>query len=181
MAAQAAIEATLSLLAAHGVTGSQVERVHCEVTPFVQDCLTYARPRTVAEAQFSMPFAISCTLAHGAPDLDCLTPERLLGPSLEQAMAKIEMIPCAALQRAGEEGHDQLEAARVTLQLADGRAIGKHVPVASGMLANPVSDARLQQKFRACAARALGGGEAAALLHRIARLRELPSATLLFH
>lgn len=179
-AAQAAIEATMGLLAEHGVAGGQVRHVRCEVTPFVQGCLNCPRPRTVAEAQFSLPFAIGCILAHDTLDLDCLTPERLLDPRLQQAMAKVEMVPCAALHRAGEEDRNQLEAARVTLQLDDGRTLGKHVPIASGMPANPLSDARLQQKFHACAARAPAGGDSGALLRRIGSLRELPSVALLF-
>jgi 2-methylcitrate dehydratase PrpD len=179
-AAQAAVEATVSLLEENGVAGDQVERVRCDVTPFVQSCLTYARPCTVAEAQFSLQFAIGCILAYGGLDLDCLTAERLTDSRLEQAMTKVEMMPCAALLRTGEDRRDHLEAAIVTLHLANRRTVKKHVPTAAGMPANPVSDVRLREKFRACASRALGGGEAEALLHRIAVLRELSSVTLLF-
>lgn len=179
-AAQAAIEATVTLLAENGVAGDQVERVFCEVTPFVQSCLTYARPRPTAEAQFSLQFAIGCILAYGRLDLDCLSTERLPDPRLEQAMTKVEMMPSAALFRAGEDRRDHLEAAIVTLHLANRCPVRMHVPAAEGMPSNPVSDVRLREKFQACASRALGDSEAEALLHRIAVLRELSSATLLF-
>ena len=179
-AAQAAIEATMGLLAEHGVAGAAVRSARCEVTPFVQSCLASLRPHTVAEAQFSLPFAVGCILAHGALDLGSLTPARIADPRLQQAMAKVEMIPCAALHEAGLADRNQLEAARVTLHLADGRALARHVPVAAGMPANPVSDARLEQKFRACAARAPAPVDAGALLHRIGHLPELPSVALLF-
>jgi 2-methylcitrate dehydratase PrpD len=179
-AAQAAIEATVTLLAEHGIAGDQVERVRCEVTPFVQSCLMYARPRTVAEAQFSLQFAIGCILAYGRLDLDCLTAERLVDPHLEQAMAKVEMLPSRELFHAGEVSRDHLEAAIVTLHLADRRTVQLHVPAATGMPSNPVSDVRLREKFRDCATRALLGDAPEALLQRIASLRELPSITLLF-
>ena len=170
----------MRLLAENDLAGDQVERVRCDVTPFVQSCLTYARPRTVAEAQFSLQFAIGCILAYGRLDLDCLTAECLADPRLEQAMTKVEMMPCAALFRAGEDRRDYLEAASVTLHTADRRTVKKHVPAAEGMPANPVSDVRLREKFRACASRTLGSGEAEALLQRLAALRELSSVTLLF-
>lgn len=179
-AAQAAIEATVRLLAENGVAGDQIERVRCDVTPFVQSCLTYARPCTVAEAQFSLQFAIGCILAYGGLDLDCLTAERLTDPRLEQAMTKVEMMPCEALLRSDEDPRDHLEAASATLHIADRRTVRTHVPAASGMPTNPVSDVRLREKFRTCAARPLGGGGAEALLRRIDALRELPSVTLLF-
>jgi len=179
-AAQAAIEATVRLLAEHGVDGDQVERVGCEVTPFVQSCLTHTRPRAVAEAQFSLQFAIGCILAYGRLDLDCLTAERLADPRLEQAMAKVGMTRSAQLFRAGEASRDHLEAAIVTLQLVDGRTVQMHVPAATGMPSNPVSDARLREKFRACATRALAGSATEALLQRMASLPELATVTLLF-
>jgi 2-methylcitrate dehydratase PrpD len=179
-AAQAAIEATISLLAEHRVSGDLVERVRCEVTPFVADCLTYSRPRTIAEAQFSMNFAIGCILAHGALDLESLNANRLCDARLEQAMAKVEMVPSAALARAAENKAEHLEAATVTLDLRDGRSLTRHVPAATGTPTNPASDERLAAKFRACAARALESDEAERLLQRLGGLAELASVRTLF-
>jgi 2-methylcitrate dehydratase PrpD len=174
-AAQAAIEATAGLLAEHRVPGDAVERVRCEVTPFVASCLTYSRPRTVAEAQFSMPFGIACILAHGTLDLDCLDDSRLRDARLEQEMAKVEMTTCAALAQTAETRGEQLEAAIVSLTLRDGRILTRHVPVATGMPSNPASDDRLNAKFRSCAALALNSAEAEKLLQRLVALSELPS------
>jgi 2-methylcitrate dehydratase PrpD len=180
-AAQAAIEATASLLAEHRVPDDLVERVRCEVTPFVADCLTYPRPRTIAEAQFSMNFAIGCMLAYGALDLEMLDASRLRDARLERAMAKVEMAPRPALAQAAEARPEHLEAAIVTLDLRDGRSLTRHVPAATGMPANPASDKQLAAKFRACAARALNFDEAERLLRHLAGLAELASVRTLFN
>ncbi len=174
-AAQAAIEATISLLAEHRIEGDVVERVRCEVTPFVADCLTYSRPRTVAQAQFSMNFSVGCILAHGTLDLESLDANRLCDARLKQAMMKVEMVPCATEHKA-----EHLEAATVTLDLHDGRSLTRHVPAATGTPTNPASDELLAAKFCACAARALRSDETEELLHRLGGLAEFASLRTLF-
>jgi len=173
-AAQAAIEATIGLLAEHRIEGDVIERVRCEVTPFVADCLTYSRPRTVAQAQFSMHFAIGCILTHGTLDLESLDANRLRDARLQQAMMKVEIVPCATAHKA-----EHLEAATVTLDLHNGRSFTRYVPAATGTSTNPASDELLAAKFRACAARAVQSDDAERLLQRLGGLAELASVRTL--
>jgi len=144
------------------------------VTPFVADCLIYARPRIVAQAQFSMNFAIGCILAHGTLDLESLDANRLRDARLQQAMMKVEMVPCAT-----EHGAERLEAATVMVDLHDGRSFTRHVPAATGTPTNPASDELLAAKFRACAARAVPSDDAERLLQRLGGLTELASVRTL--
>jgi 2-methylcitrate dehydratase PrpD len=175
-AAHAAVEATASLLAENGVSGQAVERVRCVTTPFVASCLAYREPRTVAEAQFSLNFAIGCILASGRLDLDCLAADNLVEPALGAAMAKIEMVVDDRLARSS----DEIEAAEVTLFLRDGRTLQRHLPMATGMPAKAAPDDLLRAKFRNCALRALPSDRVEMLLGQLQSLGSLSSIRMLF-
>jgi 2-methylcitrate dehydratase PrpD len=175
-AAQAAIEGTAGLIAEHRISPAAIARVRCEVTPFVASCLTYPRPRTVEEMQFSMPFAIGCILGYGSLDVRYLDPRRVADPVLERAMAKVEMTQSDVV---GDEGA-HLEAAAVTLHLEDGRELRRHVPAATGTPSRPASDEQLYDKFRLCVASVISPVSAASLWRRIGAIAEIPSIDVLF-
>ena len=90
-ATQAAAEATLELVHAHGLSADQVAKVHCESAPLAYASLPHASPRTVTEGQFSMPYAIGCMLAYGEFTVRQLTQETVDDPLLRAQLPKVEM------------------------------------------------------------------------------------------
>lgn len=158
--AHAAIELTQRLLKENGIRCDDVRQVRCEVTPVVAISLVYTRPRSVQEAQFSMPFAIGTVLANGTLDVDSLRDEALSDPRIRAAMEKVDMRRVDSLQ-----SDDAPEGARVTITTNDGRQLQSYLGQPTGMPGNPMTGDQLQAKFLRCAAAGgLAGADGTRLL-----------------
>lgn len=178
--AQAAAEAVAALCTEHALDRVAVATVACAVTPMVAECLPYARPASVAQAQFSLPFAVGCMLAFGALTPDQLRDEVLADPRLARAMAKVSMAVDPALVATPEDRRDRPEASIVAIAMEDGRRLVRRIDAATGMPANPMPDAVLDAKFRRCAGTVLSPADAEALLARLRGIMRLPKVRRLF-
>ncbi|MCZ0734430.1 MmgE/PrpD family protein, partial [Phreatobacter sp. AB_2022a] len=175
-AAQAAVEATLMLRAAHGLRPDAVAAVRCEVTPLVAASLTFDRPETPTEAQFSLPYAVARALVDGRFDMASLAPDALADAAVRRLMPAIGMVASDALARCPADLVHHPEAAVVTIDTHDGRRLTQAVPAATGMPANPMPDKMLDAKFRANATPAIGRAAAEALLGRLRGIDGLAQA-----
>jgi 2-methylcitrate dehydratase PrpD len=146
----------------------------------VAQCLPYGQPRSVAEAQFSLPFAVGCMLVFGALTPDQLADPTLADPRLRRAMAKVSMAIDPALAATPADRRDRPEASIVTITTSDGRRFVRRIDAATGMPANPMPDSMLDAKFRQCARAALPAGAAEALRDRLRGLARLASIHDLF-
>jgi 2-methylcitrate dehydratase PrpD len=196
-AAQAAVEATLAILAEAGVPANgvpangggandggandgganDVRTIRCRVTPLVAACLVHDRPRTVEQAQFSLPFAVGCALAFGRLDLTCLDTAILADPALISAMERVVLVRDETVAGGNP---DFPEAARVDVELEDGRCPGRFCGAATGMPAAPVTTPALERKFLSCAGPVLGRDAARSLLDRLRRIDDRPLASALW-
>jgi 2-methylcitrate dehydratase PrpD len=174
--AHAAVELTQRLLASRGLGGDDVRKVVCDVTPIVAISLVHDRPTTPQQAQFSMPFAVGSVLARGRLDVASLAPGALADAGLAAAMAKVEMRRVDALASdAAPEG------ARVRIETIRGETLEDYLGQPSGMPANPLSAARLEQKFLDCArAGGLREARAAQLLEHLLTLERATDASAPF-
>lgn len=170
-AAQAAIEAVIALRAQHVWELEQVESVQCRGTALVVTSLPYFEPVTVAEAQFSMPFAVASTLLHGGVGLDRLNETTLADPVLRQLMSRVELVEDEALAPVGGACP---EAVSVEIELSDGRRVSHTVLAATGMPQRPASAAALLEKFMACATRVTTEADARGIWDRLQSLECVP-------
>jgi 2-methylcitrate dehydratase PrpD len=173
-AAQAATEAVLGLARTHRIDAADVERVDCAVTPLVFISLTYDRPTSVSEAQFSLTYAIGCALLDGAFGVEHLSAPTYGEPRMAALMSKVRMTQGDALEATDEGRRSNPEGARVTLHLKDGRTFERYNGAATGMPQKPMSDGALDAKFLACAGAALDPAAAERLLQSLRALDESP-------
>lgn len=170
--AHAAVEVTQQLIRQNGLTGDDVRKVVCEVTPIVAMSLVHDRPATPQEAQFSMPFAVGVMLARGELCIGSLNEATLRDPRVREAMDKVEMRRVDALH-----ADDAPEGARVIVTTTRGNEIQGYLGQPTGMPENPLSNARLQEKFLRCAeAGGIDDLRARELLAHLAALEEAPLA-----
>jgi 2-methylcitrate dehydratase PrpD len=170
--AHAAVELTERLLRENGLSGNDVRRVICEVTPVVAISLVYDRPARWQEAQFSMPFAVGTMLARRGLDIGSLTDETLSDPQVRAAMAKVEMRRVDSLYT-----EEAPEGARVTVITTRGDEIQGYLGQPTGMPGSPLSDEQLHEKFVRCAGR--GGIDvprALGLLEHLVTIEKAPRA-----
>jgi len=101
-------------------------------------------PSQVVEAQFSIPFLVAAALVHGKVGISEVA--RVDDPQVSALAARIQ----------GAIREDALSSwAQVTVRRSDGRQAMQETTGPSGSPDKPLSDARLQEKFRDCAAHAV--------------------------
>lgn len=174
-ATQAAIEAVTSIMADAVLQPSDIDSVVCYGTALVVASLPYTQPSSVSEAQFSMQFALGCTLLKGDVRLDHLNDITVNDRQLRQLMARIELREDPSLQ--APQGP---EAARVEIKTRDGRHFEKTVLAATGMPQHPASQKQLSGKFMNCATRRTGASEARSLWECLQHIDQLPEVRNLF-
>lgn len=151
-AAQAAVEATAEILTENDISGDDVERVICEVTPLVHISLRYDRPQSPTEAQFCLPFAVGCVLAFGEVGVQQLRPQVIFDERLAGAMNCVTMIGRESVASLGFNEQDHPEGAVVTVVTRDGRRLCRSKGAATGMPTNPATTKQLLTKFMKCTA-----------------------------
>ena len=126
------------------------------------------RPTQIVEAQFALPFLVATALLHGR--IGIAEVDGLGEPAVLELSDRI-----AGVARAGR-GKGSLS---ITVRRTDGRSATIEGTGPIGSPEKPLSDARLEAKFRDCAAnavRTLPGASVDAALAAIAELEDLPDA-----
>ncbi len=149
-AAQAAAELCQDMIRQHQLDTEQVVSVSCEVPPLVAISLIYDKPKSIRQAQFSMPFAIGSMLAFDALSLDQLKPEVLVSTQLQQQMAKVTMQVPEKLAKDASVPLRCPEGAGITMTIKQGNRFDAFLERPTGMPGNPVSDQALTAKFYDC-------------------------------
>lgn len=169
---QAASQAVGELMGKAGLKPADIRRVTCRVAPLVAENLRYPDPANLTQAQFSLPFAVGCFLAHGEFSVRQLKDEVLHSAELRDAMSKVVMQRVDDLADPGD-ADKYPEAAEIVMELTSGEILRHKVLAAHGMPTDPMSDAEVRSKFMDCA-QELVSGACATSLHQ--QLRELGSA-----
>ncbi|GLK85576.1 MmgE/PrpD family protein [Ancylobacter defluvii] len=176
---QAAAESLEALLQRHDIEVGEVVRVRCEVTGHILRNLAFPLPANVTQAQFSMPFALGCILAHGRFTADLLTAETVADPAVHREMAKVEMVG-ADLFDDEEEARNGTEATRVTITTADGREVSHFQAASTGKPMRPMPDDLLDAKFRRNVAPFMSPAIASDLLARLRGIEAVDDLSRLF-
>jgi 2-methylcitrate dehydratase PrpD len=112
----------------------------------------YEEPRTAAEGRFSLKYVVATALTHGSVRLAAFDPERLNDPTTRALMKKVSV----ALDPQLDAAFPQQRAARVRIELENGRSEEHLQPTRKGDPDMPLSDAELDGKFLELAGLVLG-------------------------
>lgn len=165
--AHSAIEAALALRNADGVRVETVKRitVRGSKTHFKQ--LRKQEPRTILDAQFSLPYAIAVALSMGGAMLDQYTAEALQRAEILALARRVDVVVDDAVADGAEPFLD--------VELVDGRILTKHVATARGDYKNPLSEEEVRAKFRSTAGLALPASGVEQLEQAISRIADSPN------
>ena len=142
-------------LRAQGVTPEQIERIELKVHSLVLELTGKKEPADGLQAKFSVYHGCAAGLTFGRATED------------EYADAIVNRADMVALRRKVVATVDDTideASADVTAVLTDGRRVHVLVEHAIGSLANPMSDAQLEAKFRGMADAVLGAERCGALI-----------------
>ena len=166
--AQPAIEGALSATRQIGATATDVAKVRVHTFEAATH-LRCAAPRTTEEAQFSLPWSISCALIDGVVGPEQVTGESLTDPTRRELAARVQVVVDTELDKVFP---DQA-LAWVEVETKEGSRAHSKVSAAPGEAGTPLSDEELTKKFRNLIEPVLGSGHANELASAI---RGLPAS-----
>ena len=137
---QAAIDACIQMRAEHGLHFKEIEQVSARVNPIVMELTAKREPRSGLEGKFSIYHACAVALVCGRAGETEFADAAVLDPEIVTLRRKVEAVADPAVAKM--EAH-------VTIRMAGGRRLEKHVPSALGRLERPMSDRDLEAKFHA--------------------------------
>jgi 2-methylcitrate dehydratase PrpD len=146
---QAAIDAALKLRGEHSLDPARIKTITVRMLkvalPIVCEPETRKRnPRSVVDAQFSLPFAVAVALLNGSASLADYTEDVVGDPRMQTLMNKVEYIHDTELDRNFPEEWP----AAVTVETDAGVRHETLVRHPKGDPENPLTWAELEEKFR---------------------------------
>jgi 2-methylcitrate dehydratase PrpD len=134
-------------------------------------------PRTIVDAQFSVPFVVAAALVKGKVTLEDFTDKGIRNETILQLTSKIISHHDPALDRHG------VEPGRVSVVTTDGSTYDEHVEYCLGSIQNPMSFDDCAAKFRECAPFSIHPMDSEKVEHAIdtiVHLEEMDDATRIF-
>jgi len=170
------LDATLALMADHGVAPAAVQSVECGVFYLAPHQLIYERADTGLQGKFSMPYCVSVALLDGTVGLGQFADERVRRADVQAFMPKVRMFvhPEQTTRECLPTRFSE-----VTMTLTDGRRLQKRVAQAKGQPKNPLTVGELEAKFRDCASRVLPAARAESILSAVRTLETVPDVGVL--
>jgi 2-methylcitrate dehydratase PrpD len=133
------IDGCIELRDRNSLTPEMVDRIEVVVHPRVMDVTAIKEPRTGLEGKFSVYHAAAVAVAAGAAGEREFSDEVVRAPAIAQLRRRVHASIDPGLGKAQ---------ARVTILLKNGDKLATFVAHAIGSIQNPMSDRRLEDKFR---------------------------------
>jgi 2-methylcitrate dehydratase PrpD len=168
----AALDAVRDLQREHGFAAEDVARIHVGGYGPTKSICDRPSITTEQEARFSVQFTMGALLVLGGVRIAAFAPENLANPAIRAVMSKVtvELDPELA------DAYPAKRAAKVWVDLADGRRLYRYQPTRKGDPDAPLSDAELSEKFRELVAPVIGATAAEGLLESLWRGDSVPGA-----
>ncbi|MGH8686320.1 MAG: MmgE/PrpD family protein [Burkholderiales bacterium] len=167
----AAIDGALAAQAALGVAAGDVARVRVGTYRAALEVAGVEDPASERDARFSLKYVVATALAHGNVRLAAFSRARLEDATTRALMRRVEV----ELDPGLDAAFPAQRAARVTLEVRDGRCHEHFQPTRKGDPDAPLSDTELEAKYRELAAPVIGEAAARELLGRLWRLESEPA------
>lgn len=146
------LDAILFLIRKHDIKADQVESVECRTSDMVPQVMIRHRPKTAAEAKFSMEYCMAVALLDRSAGLPQFASERVGESKVQDLLTRVHYVhpPQASGYLNMERTPEQ-----VTIKMRNGAVYSHEVLESKGKPGNPLSEAELIAKFKDCASRAL--------------------------
>ncbi|TCZ59740.1 MmgE/PrpD family protein [Roseicella aquatilis] len=166
----AALDAVRDLQREHGFTADSVARIHVGGYGPTKSICDRPEAATEQEARFSVQYTMGALLVLGGVRIAAFAPETLRNPAIRAIMPRVtvELDPELA------DAYPARRAAKVWVDLADGRRLYRYQPTRKGDPDAPLSDHELSEKFHELAAPVIGAEAARALLDGLWRGDAVP-------
>jgi 2-methylcitrate dehydratase PrpD len=146
----AAVDAVLAIQQKHKIPPGKIKAVTVVAGQAAYDLSqppeVKRQPRTIIDAQFSVPYVTALALVQGKVTVDDFTPEAIKRPEILKMAQKVETTLDKSMDRHG------VGPSRVTVTMADGKSYTEHIEHCLGSMERPMTLDDIAKKFRECAA-----------------------------
>jgi 2-methylcitrate dehydratase PrpD len=149
------IDACIQLRNEHGLEAGDIEAIEAKVHPLVLELTGKKTPQVGLEGKFSVYHSAAAAIIYGAAGEAEYGDDVVVDPTLTALRDRVTAVEDKAMHE------DQT---RVTIRLKNGKTLDKFVAHAIGSLDRPMSDAALEDKFRAFAKGILSDAECERLI-----------------
>ena len=151
----AMIQATAELVAAHGITGEQIDGIAVHGPTKAAELNDMDGTTSVMAAQYSARFNVAAAVLADPADPDTYRPDRIAAPALAALQAKVATtVPDPAF----DATYAWKQGARVEITTTDGQVLERTVHGQRGSMHDPLSDAEIERKFHTLAGGRLDPG-----------------------
>jgi 2-methylcitrate dehydratase PrpD len=153
MHSHAAIDGLLSILDEQDLSPEDVDQVTVKVNQqgFNFVCLPLEKtrvPRTIPQAQFSLPYAAATALVKRKVFLDDFTEEQIRNPQVLQVAQRVDCLVDLELDKRYPAS---VTPANVEVRTKEGKVFSRRVVERRGSPTNPLTMEEIEEKFRQCA------------------------------
>lgn len=157
-----------------GIDYKQVENIHAKVNKYSIKVLTIpeetkADPKSVVDAQFSLPFAIACGMVKGHETIEDFTEVTIRDPEVLALAKKVTW----ELDPEAEKVYPKYYPCTVEVTMKDGTVEVAHVDYPKGDPENPVSWDEAVEKFRFMSGHHIGRLEQNRIIELVSTLEHL--------
>jgi len=176
-AMHAALDAVIVLTKSHGIRPTEIEAIEARTFPITIDlCGRVQEPKTFADAQFSLPFALAVAVFDGKVGISQLTPKKLNDPQVIALARKVKAEADPEFSTGGYTGSgDLFQSAKVSIKTKDGKEYHRQVNLHKGSPQNPFTREELLEKFRSLASLLLSRARVEKIIETVEKLEKLDS------
>lgn len=149
-ASHAAADAVKSIIESKNITIENVDKIICTVPPIIASNLTFNKPKSVKEAQFSLEFPIALMIKYGDIELKHLSSDYIFDPSIKNLMNKVTMNVAKLPKRFNPSRKICPEWSIVELHTKNGGSHEKFIGAPLGSSLDPLPRDKLYKKFTSC-------------------------------
>lgn len=168
----AAMDAMRSLVAEHDLTPDTVDQVRVTLEEAASEMLIHAQPDDALQAKFSIEFCLGAVLREGDAGINEFTDEYVSEEATRDVISLVDKSFEEDLFGGDFAGYGAI----VSVTTTDGNTYSEEIHYAPGSPNNPVSEERLQSKFKKCAQSTLSRSEAATLESTITNFEDVSLA-----
>lgn len=148
-ASHRAVDCALEIARGHGRVTDDIESVEVILHALHQTMLIHPRPRSVAEARFSLEYGVARALMDGELGPGQFQPRKIEDPAVQALIRKVNPEYRDYPTGKGDLGKDRFPVV-MKVRLRDGSVLSSKAVHAKGTPANPATEADLEKKFRGC-------------------------------
>ena len=168
---QGPIDGIIQLMKKHDLKEKNIKKVTLGILktgfPLVVDPLqTKMNPKSIVDAQFSMPFGAAVAIVYGRAFLDQFTMENLKSQKIKKVMEKVHCVSDPNL----ETQFPKKWKASVTIETTEGQQMTQQVIYPKGDPENALTDSELDDKFQAMVKTVYNKEKITAITHGIKNL-----------